>query len=290
VRSSPREPLILHRAAWRALGVAEIVLGVGAGSAAIGTIANNVRGELQRGALAAETVAYAAAGIAAITLAVAIVVLHGRDLTRQRTASAGLRVAVVALVVIAVTRNGAVGAAGTTSDTFHLSAREAIAFEYLSHTDRFDMPTVGFLAVPSNGYTAFRILRRHPRADIVFDKLADVAHPAGRLYALCGLYRANRARFDVLAAGDAYRVTEVKTMSGCVMQTESYDEIVRARAKGAARLAAGETLQHWFENPHREKSIAFDIAGGSYPALMWEPMPHEETFVAAEDDFVREHM
>ena len=146
---------------------------------------------------------------------------------------------------------------------------------------------------------ALRTLWQHPRAADAFASLVDSAEPAGRLYALCGLYYADRKRFDAevpylkfekgkvksifdeKSASERvcdivfcpYPETTMRLVSGCPPSCNPFlthcrqhpRKKVWERTKRVV-LAPGQTLAQW-RKENSEGGFYLDIGGGGYPSL-----------------------
>ena len=73
---------------------------------------------------------------------------------------------------------------------------------------------------------ALRDLWEHPRAAAAFTSLIDDARPAGKLYALCGLYYADMKRFDAEVRYFRFEKGKVKSILGDRHASERMCDIV----------------------------------------------------------------
>jgi len=147
--------------------------------------------------------------------------------------------------------------------------------------------------------SALRVLWKHPRAADAFARLADDAQPAGRLYALCGLYYADRKLFDTQLRYFRFEKDKVRSVFGGKQASERMCDIVfcpypeltvrristcppscnpflencpkHPRKKVWERtlrvvLKPGQTLAEW-RKENSEHGYYCDISGGGYPSI-----------------------
>ena len=148
------------------------------------------------------------------------------------------------------------------------------AVKVLSTTDEFADAYVGFVGGPSAQACAFRTVLDQPDADRLFKQILTRARPAGRLYALCGLYFTDHERF--LKEIPSYRKSadSVATFSGCLMGRAPIASLVELSGARVVRLRdPSETMQEW-RSRNQDSSgwqdYSIDILGGGWPARFKE--------------------
>ena len=142
-----------------------------------------------------------------------------------------------------------------------------VAFEILLKTSGFSSGGTG-----ASGSTikpqihAFKTIARQPDAAIAFNDLLRRARPAGKAYALCGLYEVDRKAFEQISPGYSRSTATLTEWSGCTGRTIALGEMVRDSTATAIRLEPGQSLDEWFrEHPD---GGTLDIVGGGYPAAL----------------------
>lgn len=143
--------------------------------------------------------------------------------------------------------------------------REA-AFEILLRTSSFSATGVGATGeeIMPQVY-AFKTIAQRPDASVAFQDLLNRAQPAGKAYALCGLYLVDRPTFDRVVPAQRTSEATLSLCSGCTGQTVRLGEVVQSVSPEAVRLAKGQSLDDWFD---KHSSVELDIVGGSYPAAL----------------------
>lgn len=144
------------------------------------------------------------------------------------------------------------------------------AYETIRTCPAFCGTAVGFAGTTPKVVTAFRALTKQPDAARLFERLLDEATMEGQLYALCGLYHADHARF--LKRVEPYRKSEkeVSTVDGCIAVRQKAKDVVESSAPGAVRLKnQAQTTREWAAESGA-KAIYFDIVGGGWPNEFWE--------------------
>jgi hypothetical protein len=94
------------------------------------------------------------------------------------------------------------------------------------------------------------------------------ATDAGRLYALSGLYYADRAAFDKGVELFKGSEAKVQVLTGCLMSDEKMGEIVESTAANVAIIKPGQTMREFWET--NTGGFELDIAHGGYPATFRE--------------------
>lgn len=131
------------------------------------------------------------------------------------------------------------------------------AFRILLEARTFDSVRVGVSGALSPHVAAFRVLVRDAAARPAFVAMLRDGSPAGRLYALAGIYFAAPEAFDEAVRWLERSDSEVMTVSGCILGRRTIGSVVRAPE--GIRMAAGSTL----DDVHGPAPM--DIAGGWIP-------------------------
>lgn len=138
-----------------------------------------------------------------------------------------------------------------------LGADAARAYRILLEARTFDSTRVGVAGALSPHVAAFRVLVRDPGARSAFVAMLRDGSPAGRLYALSGIYFAAPEAFDEAVRWLARSDSEVVTVSGCILGRRTLGSVVRDPR--GIRMRAGSTLDD-VDGP-----APMDIAGGYVP-------------------------
>jgi hypothetical protein len=136
------------------------------------------------------------------------------------------------------------------------------AYHRLVRTDVFEDEKVGYGGELSDNVADFRVLFADPKAGDAFAALAGEAGPAGRLYALAGLWHTDRAAFTRLARAMARSKARVAVRFGCL----GFEQPIAALIDGGAaaiQVEDGQTVHAAVVA--RGGSGAMDMLGGSYP-------------------------
>lgn len=162
------------------------------------------------------------------------------------------------------------GAASTRLAALGLTPRGREAYEVLRTTGRFTDDAIYAGGETPEEVHALRLLWSEPQAAAAFAALLEEAGIGGRLYALCGLYYADRAAFDV--AIETWRGTPatVGYQTGCsFLSDQSVADLIESRHPGAVRLTrAGQTIKEWVQANAPlvdEGGYRLDIIGGAIP-------------------------
>ena len=129
------------------------------------------------------------------------------------------------------------------------SAETQAAVDGLLKADAFQGAAIGIAGTLSDGVRAFRILARDKEAAAHFDRIAREGTPAGRLYALAGLYVVDPAAYRRLRQGAVSPETKVQTTFGCIMSQEDAATLLRRIDNGdySAEFLGAEKGSAWVE-------------------------------------------
>ena len=142
---------------------------------------------------------------------------------------------------------------------------------HLMHAHALEWPFVGPGASDSGGYLAMRELSRSLNADAAFKELVLRGSPAGQLYGLIGVRRTDPLFYERNAWRCRTRRAFIGVSSGCSTSGERIANIVSTR--DAVRLPKGVTLNQWFRSRRNlEQPVVFDIDGGAYSSLYFDPL------------------
>lgn len=150
---------------------------------------------------------------------------------------------------------------------FDLTERGTEALEILMKAERFTTDAIGYAGVMPDEVIALRRLFQESYAAEALAYVERNASMAGRLFALVGLYRADRPRFDTLL--ESYRKSQatVEFMTGCCVLPGTLVREIVDKGDRAPRLKVGQSLQEWYE---AHGSYELDIAGGGWTNLFLE--------------------
>lgn len=139
------------------------------------------------------------------------------------------------------------------------------AYERLLKAETFEQGHVGYAGTLSSFVEDLNALLQEKAADEAFKSLLAQATPAGRLYALCGVYHTDYEFF--LKETEKYKTSNesVQAMSGCEIFTEKVAKIVASDSPIVAIINPSQTFEKWSEN--NRKSFELDIAHGGFPAI-----------------------
>jgi hypothetical protein len=117
----------------------------------------------------------------------------------------------------------------------HAQATPSAAAQHLSKVGVFAFGGVGFVGKTSEGEKDFRIVMSQPAADALASLETLYAHgtPAAKSYALVGIRKLDRERFEELVQPLESSKEKVFIMEGCIMQDRSLGDIARAIDSGA---------------------------------------------------------
>jgi hypothetical protein len=116
---------------------------------------------------------------------------------------------------------------------------DARAIGILQSAERLESSHVGDWGVASCSVVAYRHIIRQPDAAATFKALVEKSGPAGRIYALAGLYEVDRAAFErLIAAAQEGSPATFERVSTCVVTAPSKQEVF-------ALLRSGELSAWW---------------------------------------------
>lgn len=258
----------MRAVAFRVFGLGEVIFAIAVIACLRPGNERFVRDVLDRGEF---DVSIVVSSIVALTVSVLLLrdgALRGWRPSSGTGSTAGV---IVLLALLLALNSGSAVESVAQADAFVLTQRQARAYRVLLDTPTFSGPVVGFAAVPSNEYIAFRILRSSPYAFPVFLRLVTHAKLPGRLYALAALRRLDRRaykRFIGLYFGSD---EDVMTFSGCVASYAKAGQIVRA--EHPLEVRDGESGADAFKRHHGGDSWEIDIEHGGYSSMLFDSMP-----------------
>lgn len=152
--------------------------------------------------------------------------------------------------------------------------------QILNETMWIDGAVYGYSGdVENRTATAVRLLLGHERARDIFVRLLADAKPAGKLYALCGLYYADRDLFERDVEAFRLDAREIQTTRADVVGAERICDIVfcphGSNMNARIVLKRGQTLQKWLRE-NKGKTGYGDISGGVGPEKIVNPTFGEE--------------
>lgn len=142
------------------------------------------------------------------------------------------------------------------------------AYYALERAERFETGNVGFAGTPSTYIASLRTIMREPLAGDILEYLFEQATPAGKLYALSGLYSTEPLYFGRAVEMLKTSGETVQVLNGCLMSSEPVAKIIESDAANVAIIEPGETMKEfWATNVG---SFELDIVHGGYPATFAE--------------------
>jgi len=260
----------MRAAAFRVFGLGEVIFAIAVIVCLRPGNERFVRDVLDRGELDVSIVVSSI-----MMLIVSVLLLRDGALRGWRPSSGtGSTVGVIVLLALLLALDTGSAVDGVAqADAFVLTQRQERAYRVLLDTATFAGPVIGFGAVPSNEYVAFRILRSSPYARPVFLMLVTHAKLPGRLYALAALRRLDRRAYERLIGLYVGSGEDVMTFSGCVVGSGKAGQIVRA--KHPLEVRDGESGSDAFKRHHGGDPWEIDIEHGGYSSMLFDPMPPE---------------
>ena len=156
----------------------------------------------------------------------------------------------------------------TVLDSLNLSAEGRAAVRALIKAERFETGYVGFAGTPSSYIENFKTILSEPDAAELFEYVFDEATPAGKLYAVSGLYLTDKDAFRGAAEKMKKSGATVQVLNGCLMSDELVAKIVESDAENVAIIEPGKTLKEFWESNAGAHEL--DIVHGGYPATFKE--------------------
>jgi hypothetical protein len=145
------------------------------------------------------------------------------------------------------------------------------AFDILLNTVAFKSSFVGISGSPSDQAIAFNLVLDSPNPEKAFRDLYKRANPAGKLYAISGLYFTDRSLFKEKVDEMAQSQDSVWMQKGDVFGWEKVGHIVRH--PDGIRLETDQSIKEWYREEYGSnwrlaepgENNVFDIAGGTWP-------------------------
>lgn len=135
----------------------------------------------------------------------------------------------------------------------------AEAEQVLVATESFNDAAIGYGGVTPPNVYAFRALLRAADGLERFERVLERGSPAGKLYALCGLFFMDQVAFDKGLTRFRVSGAPVNRMDGCMQTTTTMREAL-TRDERAPLMSHDGTAGRWTA-PYPEH---LDIAGGSF--------------------------
>lgn len=272
----------MRAAAFRVFGLGEVIFAIAVIVCLRPGNERFVREILDRGELDVSIV------VSSIVMLIVSVLLLRDGALRAWRPFSGTRSAagvIVLLALLLALNSGSAVESVARADAFVLTQRQERAYRVLLDTPTFAGPVIGYGAVPSNEYVAFRILRSSPYARPVFLTLVTNAKLPGRLYALAALRRLDRGAYNRLVGLYVASDDDVRTFSGCVINSAKAGDLVRA--KHPLEVRDGESGSDAFKRHHGGGPWEIDIEHGGYSSMLFDPMPpqFEEECRRAEETY-----
>ena len=112
------------------------------------------------------------------------------------------------------------------------------ALEHLAKIDRFAFGGVGYAGTTSEGEKDYNLILAGPSAEADFEKLYSIGNLQAKCYALVGLRKLDRERFEELATSLQTSTRDVLTQSGCLVFPQPLRLIVDSIRAGVYPRAA----------------------------------------------------
>jgi hypothetical protein len=109
---------------------------------------------------------------------------------------------------------------------------EAAPESGLRKTATFALGGVGVAGIMSEGERTLREILKEPDATRRLENVLPEAPPAGQLYALLGLRLRDREAYQRALEKHRANDAKVQTMRGCILQRESFRELVKQIERG----------------------------------------------------------
>ena len=155
---------------------------------------------------------------------------------------------------------------GTLAIAISASAEPKADFNALLTLTRYTDAHVGFAGETPEAVHAFRrILVADDAADL-FSRLLEDATIEGQLYALCGLYFVDSARFRAAIPRYESLTQEVETQRGCIVGRDPVAELIHSPYKPVMDVGPDESPSEWLESHKHQAEDGFstDISGGGF--------------------------
>lgn len=167
---------------------------------------------------------------------------------------------------------------------------ERTAVEHLRRCEDFEGTTIGDGGSQPATVTALRMIVAQPRERALsqLHELIRDASPAGRLYALCGLYKLDKAAFERALPPFLSDATPVGyNEAGCLTWPRPMKEAVRSSSRFALRLPLDGSMgrEAWLKTQPWAKYVRpeLDIVGGGWPHMLLPDEPGPATDETRED-------
>lgn len=149
-----------------------------------------------------------------------------------------------------------------------LSEQGRTAFESLREARIFETGSVGFRGGMSPQIESLGIIMKESEKVAALNAILENGAPAGKLYALSGLYYADKASYERGLANLRGSETMVQMLNGCLMFDLPMGKIIEADEANAAIIKPGQTMKDFWETNTGGSQL--DIAHGGYPAIFRE--------------------
>jgi hypothetical protein len=102
----------------------------------------------------------------------------------------------------------------------------------MAKVDVFAFGGIGFAGAISPGEKDYRLISSRPSAIADFERVFAVGTREAKCYALTGLFRLDRKRFNVLSSGLRNSKAQVDTMHGCMGFPQTFQAVIEAIEAG----------------------------------------------------------
>jgi hypothetical protein len=108
----------------------------------------------------------------------------------------------------------------------------------LAKVERFAFGGTGYAGVISQGEKDYKLVLARASAKADFERLLAIGNPQAKSYALVGLRKLDRSRFEQISKSFRDSTEEVVTQTGCIVSHETLGIILK-------RIDAGDYSAYW---------------------------------------------
>lgn len=149
-----------------------------------------------------------------------------------------------------------------------LSETGQAAYDGLRDARIFEAGPVGFRGRMSQQIKNLGLLMQERERVAALNTILEKGTSAGKLYALSGLYFADRGSFEIGRMNLRDSEETVQVLNGCIMMDLPLGKIVEADEANVAIIKPGQTMQDFWST--NTGGYELDIAHGGYPTIFKE--------------------
>lgn len=154
------------------------------------------------------------------------------------------------------------------TDIMSLSKEGRAAYVSLRDARVFEAGSVGFRGGMSQQIKNLGVIMRERDAVGLLNAILENGTSAGKLYALSGLYYADKGSFELGRTNLRNSEVMVQVLNGCIMMDLAMGKIIEADEANAAIIKPGQTMQDFWSTNTGGSEL--DIAHGGYPTIFKE--------------------